>query len=72
MIVRVGGLFSGIGSHHSACVRANIPGIEFQVKWQCDTDPYKSKAYDLMHGQTPNLGDVKEVHDLDGERERWI
>lgn len=27
--VRVGGFFSGIGSHHSAVDRLNIPGVEF-------------------------------------------
>lgn len=69
MIVRVGGLFSGIGAHHSACDRAGIPGIEFTVKWQCDADPWKIKAYDDLHGTVPNLGDVTKVSDLDGERE---
>lgn len=67
--IRVGGFFSGIGSHHSAVDRLDIPGVEFVVRWQCDFDERKVRAYDLMHGPTPNLGDITKVTDLDGERE---
>ena len=67
--IRIGGLFSGIGAHHSAVERiAELrPDIRFEIIFQCDFDPKTAKAYDTMHGITRNLEDVTKVHDIGGE-----
>lgn len=68
MTIRVGGLFSGIGAHHSACDRIRAEGREdFEVVFQCELDPKTSEAYDAIHGSTLNLGDVTKVHDIGGD-----
>ena len=68
-VIRVGGMFSGIGAHHSALDRimAERPDIRFDVVFQCDFDPKTAKAYDVIHGETKNLGDVTAVHDIGGD-----
>ena len=67
--IRVGGMFSGIGAHHSALSRimAERPEVKFDVIFQCEFDPKTAKAYDTIHGPTMNLGDVTTVHDIGGE-----
>jgi len=67
--LKVGGMFSGIGAHHSALDRimAERPDIEFRVVFQCEFEPKTAKAYDVMHGETLNLGDVTTVNDIGGD-----
>jgi len=67
--LRVGGMFSGIGAHHSAIDRimADRDDIRFDVIFQCEFEPKTAKAYDVMHGTTKNLGDVCGVHDIGGD-----
>lgn len=60
----VGGLFSGIGAHASACDRLASDEIAFKVAFQCEFDEKTARAYDMIHGQTPNLGDITKVKDL--------
>ena len=67
-VLRVGGFFSGIGAHHSAMERiAAETGIEYKMVFQCEFDPKTALAYDTIHGETRNLGDVCNVHDIGGE-----
>lgn len=69
MKVRVGGFFSGIGAHHSACdrVKDHFPGLEFEVVFQCDFDAKTAMAYDVLHGPTKNLKDVTIVDSIGGD-----
>lgn len=69
MSIRIGGMFSGIGAHHSAIdrIRERHPEQSFEVIFQCEFEPRTSKAYDIMHGATLNLGDITQVHDIGGE-----
>ena len=62
--MRVGGFFSGIGAHHSACDRL---GIDYEMVFQCEFDQQTAEAYDIIHGKTRNLGDITQVHDIGGE-----
>ena len=67
--IRIGGMFSGIGAHHSAADRIAKarPDLDIRVVFQCEFDPKTARAYDVMHGETLNLGDVTQVHDIGGE-----
>lgn len=66
MTVRIGGFFSGIGAHHSAADRL---GIDYRMVFQCEFDPPTARAYDTLHGETRNLGDITQVHDIGGENQ---
>jgi DNA (cytosine-5)-methyltransferase 1 len=68
-VIRVGGMFSGIGAHHSALERimAERDDVRFDVIFQCEFEPKTAKAYDVIHGKTLNLGDVTTVHDIGGD-----
>lgn len=68
-IIRVGGFFSGIGAHHSACDRimAGRDDVAFKVVFQCEFDPKTALAYDTMHGKTRNLGDITRVDNIGGD-----
>lgn len=59
--MRVGGLFTGIGAHHE--VAKTIPGLD--VVFQSEIDERTARTYDMMHGETPNLGDVTKIENLD-------
>lgn len=63
-MMRIGGFFSGIGAHHSAADRL---GIDYTMIFQCEFDPPTARAYDTLHGETRNLGDITQVHDIGGE-----
>ena len=67
--IRIGGLFSGIGAHHSAADRIAKahPELDIRVVFQCEFDPKTAQAYNAMHGETLNLGDVTQVHDIGGD-----
>lgn len=51
-------LFSGIGSQTQAL--KNI-GIE-HISTQCDIDKYAVDAYNQLHGETTNLGDISKIN----------
>lgn len=61
--IKVGSLFSGIGAYEKAC--KNI-GLDIDVKFYCEIDSVKSKAYSILHNisENKNLKDVTNV-DLD-------
>lgn len=63
-VLKVGGFFSGIGAHHSAADRLGIP---YRVVFQCEFDEKTRQAYDTIHGETKNLGDITQVRDIGGE-----
>lgn len=65
-MMRIGGFFSGIGAHHSAADRL---GIDYQMVFQCEFDPPTARAYDTLHGETRNLGDITQIHDIGGENQ---
>lgn len=67
--IRVGGLFTGIGAHHSAVRRImdERQDVTFEVVFQCEFDQKTALAYDTMHGETLNLGDVTRVKDIGGD-----
>ena len=59
--LRVGSLFSGIGAYEKGC---NNLGIETDVKFYCELDKVKSKAYALLHNisEDKNLVDVTKIN----------
>lgn len=67
--IRVGGFFSGIGSHISACKRLT-DRADFEFVFQCEWDMKTAQASDDMHGPIPNLGDITQVHDIGGDL--WV
>ena len=60
-MVKVIELFAGIGSQREALKRANI---EHEIVAISENDKYASKAYELLHGPTNNLGDIKNTERL--------
>lgn len=54
-------LFAGIGAQREALKRA---GIEYEVVAISEIDKYALKAYELLHGATPNLGDISKIDKL--------
>lgn len=60
-MIRVIELFAGIGSQREALKRANI---EHEIVAISENDKYASKAYELLHGATTNLGDIREIERL--------
>lgn len=63
--IRVGGFFSGIGSHISACERLK-DRADFEYVFQCEFDQKTALAHDTIHGPILNLGDITTVHDIGG------
>lgn len=61
--MRFGGLFTGIGAHHSAIERLGAG----TVVYQSDVNESAVKAYNLIHGETRNIGDVTKISDLSGD-----
>ena len=66
MTIRVGGFFSGIGSHISACKRLS-DRADFEFVFQCEWDAKTAMASNDLHGDIPNLGDITQVHDIGGD-----
>lgn len=54
-------LFAGIGAQREALKRA---GIEHEVVAISEIDKYALIAYELLHGKTPNLGDISKIEKL--------
>ena len=63
--IRIGGFFSGIGSHISACERLK-DRASFVYVFQCEWDERTAQASNVLHGDIPNLGDITQVHDIGG------
>ena len=59
-MLKVTELFSGIDSQRETLKRTNI---EHEVVAISDNDKYVSKAYELLHEKTNNLGDIKQLID---------
>ena len=60
-MIKVIELFAGIGSQREALKRANI---KHEIVAISENDKYASKAYELLHGPTNNLGDIKNINGL--------
>lgn len=65
IILRIGGFFTGIGAHICACERLKNR-VNFKYVFQCEIDEKTVDAYNLLHGYTPNLGDITEVDNIGG------
>jgi DNA (cytosine-5)-methyltransferase 1 len=65
--IKVLELFSGIGSQTQAL--KNI-GIE-HISTQCDIDKYAVDAYNQLHGETENLGDISKIQPEDLHEGQW-
>lgn len=63
--IRIGGFFSGIGSHISACQRL-ADRANFVYVFQCEFDERTAKANNVLHGDIPNLGDITTVDNIGG------
>lgn len=50
-------LFSGIGAQHKALTNIGINAL----CTQCDIDKYAIQAYNAIHGETKNLGDISAI-----------
>lgn len=61
----MGGFFSGIGAHISACERLK-DRADFEYVFQCEFDAKTALAHDTIHGPIQNLGDITGVHDIGG------
>lgn len=59
--LRVIELFAGIGSQTEALKRA---GIEHEVVAISEFNPSPSRAYELLHGEVNNMGDVRKIEVL--------
>lgn len=57
-MIKVFEAFAGIGAQHQAL--KNL-GIDFEVVGISEFDKQVSKAYELIHGKTNNVGDIKHV-----------
>lgn len=60
-------LFSGIGAQHKALTRL---GIDCACT-QCDNDIYAVKAYNAIHGDTPNIGDITKIDESTLQKDQW-
>ena len=54
-------LFAGIGAQRQALKDANI---DHEVVAISEIDKYALKAYEILHGKTQNLGDIKAIDEL--------
>ena len=60
-------LFSGIGSQHKALTNIGIKSI----CTQCDIDKYAIQAYNAIHGETENLGNISLIDESKFVRDQW-
>ena len=54
-------LFAGVGSQTESLKEI---GIEHEVIAISENDKYASRAYELLHGNVNNLGDIKSIDEL--------
>ena len=57
---KIGSTFSGIGAYEKACINLNI---DIDVKFYCEIDSIKSKAYSLLYNvsEDRNLKDITKI-----------
>jgi DNA (cytosine-5)-methyltransferase 1 len=62
--LRVFEAFAGYGSQHLAFdrIKKRIPGFDFKVVGISEIDPYAIKAYEAVHGECPNYGDISKIN----------
>lgn len=60
-MIKVIELFAGVGAQRQALKQA---GIEHEVVAISEIDKYAEKAYELLHGETKNLGDIRKIQEL--------
>lgn len=60
-MIKVIELFAGVGAQRQALKQA---GIENEVVAISEIDKYAEKAYELLHGETKNLGDIRKIQEL--------
>jgi hypothetical protein len=60
-MIKVIELFAGVGAQRQALKQA---GIEHEVVAISEIDKYAEKAYELLHGETRNLGDIRKIQEL--------
>ena len=54
-------LFSGVGAFSKALENLELPHKTIAM---CEIDKHAIKAYNALHGETPNLGDISDVEHL--------
>lgn len=61
--LRVFEAFAGYGSQHMAFnrIKATIPGFDFKVVGISEIDKYAIQAYEAVHGDCPNYGDISKI-----------
>lgn len=60
-MIKVIEFFAGIGAQRQALKDANI---KHEVIVISEIDKYAIKAYEYLHGKTPNLGDITKIEDV--------
>ena len=62
--LRVFEAFAGYGSQHMAFdrIKKRIPGFDFKVVGISEIDKYALKAYEAVHGECPNYGDISKIN----------
>lgn len=61
--LRVFEAFAGYGSQHMAFerIKERIPGFDFKVVGISEIDKYALQAYEAVHGECPNYGDISKI-----------
>ena len=62
--LRVFEAFAGYGSQHMAFdrIKKRIPGFDFKVVGISEIDKYALQAYEAVHGECPNYGDISKIN----------
>jgi DNA (cytosine-5)-methyltransferase 1 len=62
--LRVFEAFAGYGSQHLAFdrIKKHIPGFDFKVVGISEIDKYAIQAYEAIHGECPNYGDISKIN----------
>lgn len=63
-MLRVGSVFSGIGAYEKACINQNV---ETDIKFYCEIDKVKSRAYSLLYGVNEDLNKI-DVTNIDTDK----
>ena len=61
--LRVFEAFAGYGSQHMAfdAIKPEIPDFDFKVVGISEIDKYALQAYEAVHGDCPNYGDISKI-----------
>ena len=62
--LRVFEAFAGYGSQHMAFerIKKRIPGFDFKVVGISEIDKWALQAYEAVHGDCPNYGDISKIN----------